>query len=67
MDNLGIAFVAERKAFYGNDTRKVGEDKYWDDKAYRVYDRELLKGQGEPKTGRSHQYRKIKDGGRNGI
>lgn len=31
------------KAFFGNDSRKVGADEYWDDKAYRVQGGELMK------------------------
>lgn len=37
------------KEFYGNNTRKVGADEYWDDKAYRVENGELLKCQHEAK------------------
>ncbi len=36
--------LPEWKAVYGNNTRKVGADEYWDDKAYRVQDGKLMKG-----------------------
>ena len=32
------------KEAFGNDSRKVGADEYWDDKAYRVQGGELMKG-----------------------
>ena len=32
------------KDFYGNDTRKVGADEYWDDKAYHVENGSFLAG-----------------------
>ena len=41
-DRWGLHFDAVNdslpswKEFYGNNTRKVGADEYWDDKAYRV-------------------------------
>lgn len=38
------------KEFYGNNTRKVGADEYWDDKAYRVENGKISKGQHEAKT-----------------
>lgn len=31
------------KELFGNDSRKVGADEYWDDKAYRVQGGELMK------------------------
>ena len=37
------------KEFFGNDTRKVGADEYWDDKAYRIENDEFRNGRGEMK------------------